>query len=344
MTEKVPTDRIPYAESLDAARASVRGCLLDADAAISDVTRHLASQGGKGLRSALLLTAASGADGCVPAQAVPAAAALEVLHLATLVHDDVVDDAATRRGQPSVQRKFGRKVAVLGGDYLFCRCFSMVSGLTASYPDRFGDFARAMTRVCLGEIEQLRHNLDVDLGIQGYLRIIAGKTAALFALAAYAGGIQAGETEQGARASGRFGFLFGMLFQIMDDCLDYEDDGGTARKTVQHDLAEGVITPPLIYSISKNPRLKGIVRSAAIHPADLHAILAEVTALDGVHRTWGLAGRYYRKAIRQLDRIADGDRRDRLRTFLDSAIGDRASRLEGSYEPLTSVRAGESAG
>ena len=288
MTEKALDKRIPYAASMDAARVEVRKSLLGADAAIADVTRHLAAQTGKGLRASLLLAAASGQDGLVPAQAVPAAAALEILHLATLVHDDVVDDAATRRGQPSVQGRFGRKVAVLSGDYLFCRCFSMIAGLLGEYPARFSDFSRGMTQVCVGEIEQLRHNLDVDLGIRGYLRIISGKTAALFALAAYSGSILAGETDRGARAHGRFGFLFGMLFQIMDDCLDYEDDEDDARKTVRHDLAEGVVTPPLIYSIAKNPLLKEAVRAASLDPAELHAVFAEVAALGGLRSSWSL--------------------------------------------------------
>ncbi len=344
MTDPALQNRIAYESSMEAARTTVRDCLLGADPAISDVTRHLSAQTGKGLRAALLLAASSGPDGQVPAQAVPAAAALEILHLATLVHDDVIDEAATRRGQPSVQGRFGRKVAVLGGDYLFCRCFSMVAALLGSYPDRLADFSAGMTRVCTGEIEQLRHNRDVDLGLRGYLRIISGKTAALFALASYAGGVLAGETERDARVLGRFGFLFGMLFQIMDDCLDYEDDESDARKTVRHDLAEGVVTPPLIYSIAKNPLLREAARTAFDNPAELRAVLAEVAVSGGVRSSWTLAGRYLDKARRQLERVGDPYRRERLQHYLDEAVGDRMSRRMGAGAAQIAQTAGAAAG
>ncbi|MBP7403159.1 MAG: polyprenyl synthetase family protein [Clostridia bacterium] len=335
MTDRMPVARIPFGTSADAARDAVRSCLDRAEPPIAEVARHLSAQTGKGLRASLLLAASSGADGQVPAAAVSAAAALEILHLATLVHDDIIDDAPTRRGQPSVQSRFGRKAAVLGGDYLFCRCFGLVAGLLAEYPGRFQDFSLGMTRVCLGEIEQMQHNRDVDLGIRGYLRIISGKTAALFTLAAYAGAILAREPEAAARQHARFGFLFGMLFQIMDDCLDYEDAESDARKSVRRDLAEGVVTPPLIYSVARDPRLKAAVRSAFDHPAELRGVMADVLALDGLGSSWTLAARYYRKALRQLERIQNTDRRERLRTFLDDAVGDRTARMSAAADPTS---------
>jgi heptaprenyl diphosphate synthase len=327
-----PSGRIGWDGALDAVRTELHDCLLGAEEPVADVARHLAAQTGKGLRASLLLAAASGPDGQVAADAVPAGAALELLHLATLVHDDVIDDAPMRRGQPSVQGRFGRKAAVLGGDYLFCRCFSLIANILSGYPERFTDFSNGMTRVCLGEIEQLRQNRNLDLGLRGYLRIISGKTAALFARASYAGAILAGEPESSARQHGRFGFLFGMLFQVMDDCLDYEDEESDARKTVRHDLAEGVVTPPLIFAIAREPRLRTLAGAVFTDPADLREVLGDVVAAGGLRDSWSLAERYYRKALRQLDRIPDGIRRERMRAFLTEAVGLRTARMAAAAQ------------
>ncbi len=311
-----------------AARALLHQTLTGSRHAASAITDHLAAQSGKALRARLLLATAIGGDAQVPAAAVRAAAAIELLHLATLVHDDIIDDAPTRRGQASVQARFGRKAAVLGGDYLFCRCFSLVAEILPDYPTYFAAFSRGMTRVCLGEMEQLQHNYNLDLSMRGYLRIIAGKTAALFTLAAYGGAILAGVCEAGARREGRFGFLFGMLFQILDDCLDYEEDESRTRKTVRHDAIQGVVTPPLIFALARQPRLRAVAQTVFDRPHELPRLLQAVATAGGLEDAWALAGRYERKARAHLAQITDPARRRRLRDFLDQALGARAARLQ----------------
>ena len=306
-----------YAEALDAVRLLIARTLGKADPILADVMNHLSGGQGKNLRAALLLAAAADSRGLVPAAAITAAAALEILHLATLVHDDIIDEAPTRRGQPSIQSKFGKKTAVIGGDYLFCLCFDLIAGISAPYAGKYREFTRAMTSLCVGELSQHKHNKDVGLSVPGYLRIIAGKTAALFALALYSGAVLGGANEPACRLLGRVGFNIGMLFQLMDDCLDYEGNSETLKKSVNHDLAEGVITLPLIYAFRGNANLRQIVAGRSLAAGDIRAIVAEVVSLGGVTRTKNMIDRYDQKTRRLLDRLDDPDRRGRIVDLLN---------------------------
>jgi heptaprenyl diphosphate synthase len=315
-------DRIAYSESLQAVQSLISRTLLRTDASLLDVMQHLTLERGKNFRASLLLAAAADQTETVPTDAVTAAASLEILHLATLIHDDVIDEAATRRGQPSVQSRFGKKTAVIGGDYLFTVCFALIAGISARYPDKFVEYAKAMSGICLGEMRQLKHNGDTNLRVTSYLRIIAGKTAALFALAMYSGMILGGSTENESRLIARFGLYIGMLFQLADDCLDYEANGDIVKKSVKHDLAEGVITLPLIYSFDLKPELRILIQNNILSKSEIEEVVAQVISLGGVSRTKNLADRYYMKAKRLLDRLPDQNKKTRLAGILE-AIKER---------------------
>ena len=313
---------VDYPQALPAVRTLLDQTLQHVDAILADVMSHLGQSGGKNFRAALLLAAAADEQNRVPDAAIRAAAALELLHLATLVHDDVIDEAPTRRGLPSIQSKFGKKTAVIGGDYLFCLSFNLIATISAAYPDKFGDFSRAMTSVCLGELNQFKHQGDVELSAFSHLRIIANKTAVLFALALYAGAIVGGDCEREARRLGRLGFYIGMLFQLADDCLDYVSSAKTLKKQVHHDLAEGVITLPLILHLSRHPELKTLLKTQmqdqALSPADIQMVAQEIVAQGSIDRAWTVAGRYYQKAHRLLDRLNGPQRRQRLGALLET--------------------------
>lgn len=312
------TEMIDYSQSLAAVQARLDRTLHQADAVMSEVMAHLAQSGGKNFRASLLLAAAADESNQVPQSAVTAAAALELLHLATLVHDDIIDEAPTRRGLPSVQNKFGKKTAVIGGDYLFCLCLNLVTEISVDYPAKYADFSRAMTRICLGEINQYKHNGDTELSAFSYLKIIAGKTAALFALAMFAGGMLGGDSEPDARLLGRFGFYIGMLFQLADDCLDYESTTETFKKKTNHDLGEGVITLPLILHLADHPALKTQIRNKTLSAGEILTIVKEVVDSGSVARTWEVASRYHAKARKLLDRIPGSERRQRLGAILET--------------------------
>ena len=308
---------ICFPDALPAVRETITRTLQVSDPAMRAVVDHLLQENGKNFRASLLLASAAEPDGLVPPEAITAAAALEILHLATLIHDDVIDEAPMRRGRPSVQGRFGRKTAVLGGDYLFCICFSMIAAISTRYPEKYTDFARVMTQICVGELRQNQQNGNVDLGYVGYLRTIAGKTAALFSLAMYAGSVLGGDSEKDARLLGRVGFNIGMLFQLADDCLDYESTPDVLKKSVKHDLAEGVVTLPLILAFAAEPGLKEIMRGKVLTAAEINDISAAVFRSGGVDRSWQVAERYALKARKLLDRITDATKRDRLINILD---------------------------
>ena len=310
-------DKVPFDSSLPVVADLMDQALLRPDEP-SDIMRHLTAAKGKNYRARLLLAAAADGEGFVPRDALTAAAALEILHLATLVHDDVIDDAGTRRGQASVQRCFGKKSAVISGDYLFCRCFLMTAEISERYRNKFLDLAKMMSRVCLGELRQSRHNRDTSLSVHGYLRIIAGKTSALFSLALYTGATLGGYEETTARQLALFGYYIGIIFQLKDDCIDYQSDVSTARKNVQHDLAEGVVTLPLIFAMAKKPEIRDELRDFDLSAGEYRSIVSEVCALGGVDMTLAVADRYYEKALKVLDRLADEKKRALLRPVLET--------------------------
>ncbi len=310
-------NKFDRAEALSQVQAVMARTLLRSDPILADLMQHITQENGKQFRASLLLAAAADHEDRVSEDAIIAAAALEILHLATLVHDDVIDDAPTRRGLASVQKRFGKKTAVIGGDYLFTVCFSMIAGISSRYPEKFVEFSKAMSGICLGEMRQLKHNGDTSLKVPGYLKIIAGKTAALFALAMFTGMILGGRDDKESRLVARFGYFIGMLFQLADDCLDYESNGDTLKKSVKHDLAEGVITLPLIYAFEMRPALRAMVQDKVLTRDDIDLIAAQVIESGGVTRTKSLADRYYGKAKKLLERLPDPVKRESLGKILD---------------------------
>jgi len=247
----------------------------------------------------LLLYTAMDSEGLVPSDAVKAAAAVELFHLATLVHDDIIDNAPLRRGIPTVQHKFGRKHAVICGDYLLCLAASLAVPLHADYQEHTGllsAFTSALSHTCMGELRQLCNNRNIELGIPGYLRIIAGKTAALFYVAAFAGALIARYNHDEAMRLARFGRYFGMVFQIVDDCKDYEISEDEALKTVGKDISEGVVTLPLIYAFRNSPQLRDLAKEAFDDAAIAKQLVKAVCNADGTQKSRNLAVRYANKA------------------------------------------------
>jgi len=274
-----------------------------------EMTAHLAESAGKGMRTQLLLSASMSEEGLVPASAVKASAAVELLHMATLVHDDVIDDADTRRGHETLNKKFGNKNAILCGDYLLSMSITMLAGVedekgraltSGPFAARF---AKALASICEGECGQHLHNGNVDLSIFSYLRVIGGKTAALFYIAAFMGGVLGGETEEKAFALGDFGRQLGIAFQIADDCKDYELSKTTAQKPVGNDLKNGVVTLPLILAMRKNPLLRAQARAAMKNEADVSLALAQVRAAQGPEMAREVARRFEKKAERILSKL-----------------------------------------
>jgi len=189
----------------------------------------------------------NGACGGVLAEAVPLAASVELIHSATLLHDDVMDEGEERRGRPTSRVLWGNLVSVLSGDLLLTHALQLVQ--RAGVPQLMEDTLEAMRALIAGEVAQLKARGRDDLGLAGYLEIVQGKTASLFAHACRCGARAAGASAQVVDAAGRFGERVGIAFQIVDDVLDLEGVPHEVGKRLGHDLSEGKTTLPLAFAL-----------------------------------------------------------------------------------------------
>lgn len=262
--------------------------------------------GGKMLRSGLLFMLARFHDLDNPSL-VAAGAAIETLHLATLIHDDVLDHADRRRGQTTIQQESGNQAAIYAGDYLFAVYFQL---LAEAAPDvaNVGRNARVMRRLLLGELDQNAVRRDHPITIHQYLRQISGKTAALFELAAWQGATLSGATAAECHAAARYGHAVGMAFQMTDDLLDYTT---TAGKPGLEDLQNGIFTLPVLYALAKAPELQPLILAAQTDPAARAEAAAQIRQL-GLPQAQHLAARYTDKALAALQTFPAGQPRSDL--------------------------------
>lgn len=282
------------------------------------VMAHLMAGSGKNIRASLVLATAQ-ALGAVDEKTTDLAAAIEILHLSTLIHDDIIDGSKIRRGAESVYSKFGKKTAVLTGDFLFTKCFSLVADKNR---ERIGDFSSTVAAVCLGEILQHQNNGNYDLTVRQYYKIIAGKTAAMFALAmaGAASEVLGKDTEENKaliRRLGMAGYYLGMVFQMTDDCLDYECSAKQAKKAVLKDLGEGVVTYPLIYAIQQNPAVKNLLAQKRT-AENKHDIVREVHNCGGIDQAREQAKVFYDRTANKINLALNGKNTGGLLEILDT--------------------------
>lgn len=250
-TAEKPHDRLAewLAGDMAAVNALIRERMASEHAPrIPEVTAHLIEAGGKRLRPLLTLAAARmcGYDGPYH---IHLAATVEFIHTATLLHDDVVDESAQRRGRPTANLLWDNKSSVLVGDYLFARSFQL---MTATGNMRVLDIlANASATIAEGEVLQLTaaQDLGTDEGI--YLKVVRGKTAALFSAATEVGGVIAGADEAQVRALFAYGDALGIAFQIADDLLDYGGSSATIGKNTGDDFRERKLTLPVIKAVAR---------------------------------------------------------------------------------------------
>ncbi len=213
---------------------------------VYQVTEHILTRRGKRLRPAFVFLS-SGQMAADPARAMLAALAVELIHTATLLHDDVIDLSSTRRGQPTVNSKWNNLVSVLMGDYLFSKAFRLL--VQAKSVDLVEAFSQATERVSVGQLVEIQHINNFDIGEADYFSLIADKTASLFAVSCETGAILAGRPAWERERVRDFGEKVGVAFQISDDLLDIVGTEAVTGKTVGNDLREGKVTLPLIYTL-----------------------------------------------------------------------------------------------
>ncbi|MBO4611149.1 MAG: polyprenyl synthetase family protein [Bacteroidales bacterium] len=278
-----------------------------ADALRSDVgllnivNSDILSHGGKMLRPMVTLLMA-GACGDINHDSHLFAAAAELLHNATLLHDDVADESDTRRGVPTMRSRLGPSRAVLLGDFWLAKAVDVLLGAKSADSVRH-IFARTLSDLAEGEMLQLEKSGTADTDEADYLRIIHCKTASLFETAGLSGAISAGAPEQYVEAAREYSSALGTAFQIKDDILDYTGDGSLG-KPVGIDLAEKKITLPLLCAMKGSPREKEI-RKAVLqidsHPENFEEISKFVAERGGVEAAGAVLDEYIGKALKALD-------------------------------------------
>ena len=281
---------------------------------VSDISRYLHSSGGKRIRPALLLLCAKmcGAQGD---QAVRLGGVMELIHTATLLHDDIIDDAQVRRGRSSVNAKWGNEITVLLGDWLYMTAFYMaMEERSFRILDVLIDITRRMVE---GELIQLERNGRVDITEQDHLEMVERKTACLFAGCARLGGMIARVSPAEEKALSEYGFNVGMAFQLIDDMLDFTSSEAVLGKPVVNDLKEGKLTLPLIYLLERgDPRharkLTALLKSSTIDDRDRDEIIAWVHDYGTLEHTSRKAFAYAETAKRCLEGFRDSVYRQAL--------------------------------
>jgi octaprenyl-diphosphate synthase len=289
---------------------------------IPEIGNYLLKSGGKRVRPAVLLMSAR-LSGYTGPRAVLNAAVVEFIHTATLVHDDIIDDADVRRGRKAVHSQWGNDVTVLAGDFLYIK--SMAMALTQDTLDIVRLLCDVTLRMIEGEIYQLTKNGVVDLTEEEHFEIIRRKTAYLFGGCAQIGGMLGEVGAEKEQALREYGFSLGVMFQLVDDLLDFTGAAEALGKPIGGDLREGKITLPLIHLLNHGgPEASDLIRNAVrdrdITPekwARLKALLAEHSSIDYAHQH---AVEFGESAKRQLRVFAPSPEREALMALADYVL------------------------
>lgn len=296
--------------------------LTHSDGLLSQALQHIRQRGGKRMRPMLILLMARN-YGEISAVTQHAAVGLELLHTASLVHDDVVDESAERRGQASVNALYDNKVSVLVGDYILSTALLHISYTHSEPIVRYlAELGRTLSD---GEILQLSNIQNQEISEDVYYHIIKGKTAALFEACAAIGAKSAGASDEDVEIAKKFGQDLGITFQIRDDIFDYYDSPEIGKPT-GNDMAEGKLTLPVIYALNTTAdeemmKLAHKVKIRGISSDEIGRLVAFTKANGGIEYATKRMWDFHRDAQRYLDeKVSDPVVRQSLQAYLDFVI------------------------
>ncbi|WP_025691442.1 polyprenyl synthetase family protein [Paenibacillus zanthoxyli] len=283
------------------------------DPLLTETSLHLLKAGGKRLRPVFVLM--GGKFGTYDLDKLKRVAVpLELIHSASLVHDDVIDDADTRRGEPTVKAKWGDKMAMYTGDYIYAKALAITAELPN--PRIHQILSKAMVEMTIGEMEQIRDFFNSGQSVRHYLRRIRRKTALLIAISCQLGALAADAEPENAGLLYKYGYNVGMAFQIRDDLLDLSGTEKQLGKPPGSDMRQGNITLPVIYAL-EDDRLRGALldeleliregRAGAGRAIDL------IRSGNGISRAEELSARYIDKALAALDKLPNNRTKGNLR-------------------------------
>ena len=293
---------------------------------VDEASQHLVAAGGKRYRPLITLLAAAAAGPPEPAavarladndDVVRAAVAIELTHLSTLYHDDVMDEATVRRGAEAANHRWGNTVAILTGDFLFARASELTADLGT---DATRILARTIAVLCEGQIRETVGPPEGGDLLQHYLRVVAEKTGSLIATAGRLGATFGGGINPVIADLTRYAELFGVAFQLSDDVLDVTSEGAESGKTPGTDLREGILSLPVVLAATVDPPVFAQVRGDLSSDAAFAEALAALRASPAIEAARELTARWAGRAREALERLPAAAPREALATLCDVVV------------------------
>ena len=287
---------------------------------INQMSHYIIASGGKRIRPLLLLLCARATNyGGTDHHAM--AVVIELIHTATLLHDDVVDESTTRRNQDTANELWGNAASVLVGDFLYSRAFEILVEPNSMSIMRI--LSKTTNQIAEGEVLQLLNIRNDNVSQTKYFNVIEQKTARLFEAACKIGALLSDSSEKTINSLGDFGLHLGIAFQIIDDALDYESNSTTMGKEVGDDLSEGKITLPMIYALEKTSGSENKILRDAIKTADasnIDKIINILCSVNAFEFTRKIAGNESQKALKSLKNIPDSEYRSALKLLCELSL------------------------
>lgn len=284
---------------------------------LREIGHYLIGAGGKRARPAVVLLIFRACGGKNPDDVVDVAAAFELIHTASLLHDDIIDGSATRRGRASAFQQFGLADSLVAGDFLFSQAF----GLCGRFDENVINWAaEACIQLTEGEVMQGRFRHNPNVTRDDYLEIIARKTASLFSQAARLGAYLAGASADIVDSMASCGYSVGMAFQVVDDLLDVQGDGNRTGKPTGADLKDGNPSLPLVLAIALDPEVKRVFQKKNPTRAEVEDALGRVRRLGVVAEVRALAHSYCAQALAALSSLSPSPYHDCLSFFIQQLV------------------------
>ncbi|AND41241.1 MULTISPECIES: heptaprenyl diphosphate synthase component II [Cytobacillus] len=272
---------------------------------------HLLQAGGKRIRPVFVLLAAKFGEYDID-KIKNVAVSLELIHMASLVHDDVIDDAELRRGQPTIKAKWDNKIAMYTGDYIFARALELITNIQNPHAHKI--LSHTLVELCIGEIEQIKDKYNYDQNIRTYFRRIKRKTAMLIAVSCQLGGIAANVEEDIHKKLFKFGYFVGMSYQIIDDVLDFVGTEKELGKPAGGDLHQGNITLPALFAMEDSIICDQISRvHEGTERSDIEKIIALVKDSGAIEKSLQISDKYLQKALGVLEELPPSRSKKALR-------------------------------
>lgn len=322
--------RAPIIGELEALDRAFRVTLRCDIPIVQEICTSLVQSPGKRIRPGILLLASKSAGGD-PAAAATAGLAVELIHTATLLHDDIIDGHMIRRGRPTVYARWGATAATIMGDFLYSKAFTCLG--EAGLEETMSVLAHVTNEMSIGEMIQLQHRRDMSIGEDGYMDLIHHKTAALFSAAAECGALTGARAREHREGLAVFGENVGLAFQITDDLLDYLAPDRSVGKPVASDFTEGRITLPFIAAFREAPderrrRVEDLFRNGFHPERDWDEVIGFVRDFGGISYSLARADEFGRRAKDALSGIGPSSERDAL-CFAAEYIVDRVRDYAG---------------